>query len=402
MTAHSDRAHAKLAPSAMQRIIYCPPSVQMSVGVEETRSSYAEEGTSAHELAEWCLSRGEDAAQYKGWTIHPGGLHAPEEGGAPDGKTCWRVDAEMVEAVQVHLNLARQLKAESDEFATEQRLDMSGIVPGVFGTGDIIAYREKPTRRVTVCDFKFGRGIAVEVEGNEQLLTYALGVAQRHHNRGVDEVELIIVQPRAPHRDGPVRRWVAPIEELYEHVMAMQTAAALVGDPNAPFRPGRKQCTFCKGAGRCKALRTKAMEITMNTDPTVAPFRDWAAEAEDIELVKIWARRREEFAHAEAIRGRIPPGAKLVAKRSNRTWKDEGEAVATLQMLGVDDDDIWSSKVNSPASIEKALPKADRKIVAALSFKPPGGTVLAPLSDPRPAADHNDASGFDDHGGEAE
>jgi hypothetical protein len=398
---HSDRAHATLAPSAAHRWLACPGSVRMSEGIQEAPSVFAAEGTAAHELAEYCLTKGLDVAQFRGWIVAKGGLHHPDEGGPPDQKTCFRVDAEMVDGVQLYLDVARDVKAQSDEFETEIRMDMSALVPGVFGTGDVIAYREKPTRRVTICDFKYGKGVSVEVEDNAQLLTYAMGVVQRYHNRGVDEVELIVVQPRAPHRDGPVRRAVIDVIELYEHVMALQDAAKLASDPNAPFVPGRKQCNFCKGAARCRALKKRVEEIVA-VDPIHAPYKPWAQEQDEIELVKLWARRREEHAHAEALRDpafAASIGAKLVGKRPMRKWKDENAAVETLQLLGVPDDDIWETSMRSPAQIEKALPKKDRKILETLAIKSSSGTVLAPMDDPRPAVDPNDAAGFDDHSG---
>jgi hypothetical protein len=41
------------------------------------------------------------------------------------------------------------------------------------------------------------------------------------------------------------------------------------------------------------------------------------------------------------------------------------------------------------------LPKAKRTIIADLSKKESSGTVIAPLSDPRPPVDPHNASGFE-------
>lgn len=395
---HATRAHATLAPSAASRWLNCPGSVRLCADIEDTHSSFAAEGTAAHMLAERCLSAGFDASRFKGWAVNTEAKQpnlAIQQGfNAPDGKTIFEVDAEMVDAVQLYLDVSREIIAASDEHAIEARMDMTEIIPGVFGTGDVIAYREKPTKRVTIVDLKYGKGIAVEVFENDQELTYAVGVLQRYHNRGVDEVELVIVQPRAPHKDGPVRRWITDSTGLYEHVMALQDAAKAAEDPDAPFVVGA-HCSksFCKAAGKCAALRTRVMEIVM-TDPTAA-FKDWKEEQADINLVGHWKKQREEFAHNEALRGRMPPGAKLVGKRAVRKWKDESEAVATLKMLDVPDDDIYDTTVKSPAQLEKALPPSQRGMLAAYVSKVSSGTVLAPLDDPRAPVDPNDAEGFD-------
>lgn len=400
---HSTRAHAKLAPSAASRWMACPGSVRLSAAIEEIPSAYAAEGTAAHMLAERCMRTGFDAERFRGWAVNtaPKPNTEPLQQGWPvNNTTIFAVTAEMVDAVQVYLDVVREIAQGADESEIETRMDMSAVVPGVFGTGDFLAYREKPVRRVTICDFKYGKGVAVDAQDNEQLLTYAVGLVARYHNRGVDEVELVVVQPRAPHRDGPVRRWVTDSVGLYEHVMALQRAAELAARPDAPFNPG-EACKFCKAAGICTALYQRVKEITM-TDPTITPFRDWQAEDADIALVEGWAKRRKEFAHAEAIRGRMPPGSKLVGKRATRKWRDDNEAVATLQMLGVDDEVIFATSLRSPAQIEKELAKKDRAAIDNLAIKVSSGTVLAPLDDPRPAVDPNDASGFEaqDVGGE--
>lgn len=389
MTEHSQRSHAKLAPSAAHRWMSCPGSVRLCAGIEEAPSMFAAEGTAAHQLAEKCLRGGFDAARFKGDAIEIEGQK-------------FTVDHEMVASVQIYLDIAREIEAESDEFEIETRMDMSHLVPGVFGTGDMVAYNGAE-RRVTVCDFKYGRGVAVEAAENEQLLTYVVGVAQRYHNRGVDQVELIVVQPRAPHRAGPVRYWRTDLVGLFEHITALQSAAELASKPDAPLVPG-DHCRFCKARAICPALNAKVMEIigaeTKNgvivkmSDPTKYTPEQLATALKNLPIVMAWSKGVEQFGHAEGIRGRVPPGFKMVAKRAVRKWQDEREAIDTLRLAGVSDDDLFETSLRSPAQIEKALPKKDRNIIEELSVKQSTGTVLAPIDDARPAVDPNDNSGF--------
>ncbi len=395
---HVARAHATRAPSAAYRWLKCPGSIAMSEGIEEMPSVFAAEGTAAHQLAEACLSGGFRAERFRSHNIDVKAADPfPTRGLKPNGVNVFAINDEMVDAVNTYLDVCGEIQAEATDFEVEQRLDMSEIVNGVFGTGDVVAYHEQ-YQRVTICDLKYGKGVAVDVQNNEQLLSYGLGVAQRYHNRGVREVELIIVQPRAPHKDGPVRRWKTDVVTLYEHAIAMQEAAKqthlLAGD----------HCKFCKAAGMCAELRRHALEIlgaeevageiVKMSDPQKVPFRPWKQEQAEIDLVKNWVKRREEFAHAEGIAGRLPPGAKLVNKRAIRKFRDEDEAVETLRLAGVPDDDMYEVSLRSPAQIEKALPKKDRKLLEPLVVKQPSGTVLAPLDDPRDAVAPEDAMGF--------
>ena len=62
--AHAERAHARLSPSSAKRWLMCPGSVKLSEAYPDTTSSYASEGTAAHELAEKCLRERQDAASY--------------------------------------------------------------------------------------------------------------------------------------------------------------------------------------------------------------------------------------------------------------------------------------------------------------------------------------------------
>ncbi|MEY9506952.1 hypothetical protein ABIE87_006510 [Bradyrhizobium diazoefficiens] len=381
MTAHEHRAHATLAPSSAHRWLACPGSIRMSSGVVDAGSVFAAEGTAAHELAEMCIKGAFPASRFAGETIHV-------------GEQKFVVTPEMVEAVQIYLDVAEQLRDESDEFESEQRMDMTALVPGVFGTGDIIAYSEA-TQKVTIADLKYGKGVAVEVEENEQLLTYAMGVAERYHNRGISEVELIIVQPRAPHPNGPVRRWSTDVVALYEHVAALQSAAVAVEDPHAPLVVG-DHCKFCKAAGFCGALETKVKQIMGLEQPEAKPMQDWQVEQSELNLVGQWLKGRETFLHAQAVAGNPPPGAKLVPKRAFRKWVDEEKAGRELVAAGADLDDLYEPpKLKSPAVIEKLLPKAKKPLLKDLAKAESSGAVLAPLSDPRPAVDASAANGFE-------
>lgn len=381
MKPHADRAHATLAPSSAHRWLVCPGSIRMARGIEDVGSVFAAEGTAAHQLAEMCLKGAFPASRFAGATLFV-------------DRKAFVVTPEMVEAVQVYLDVAEELRDTCDEFAFEQRMDGTALVPGVFGTGDVIAYKAA-TQRVTIADFKYGKGVAVEVEENEQELTYAMMVAQRFHNRGIKEVELIIVQPRAPHRDGPVRRWVTDIIGLYEHVAALQRAAVAVDDPKSKLVVG-DHCRFCRAAGFCGALEDKVKSIMGLEQPEARPLRDWPTEQQELNLVGQWLKGREAFAHQEATAGRMPPGAKLVAKRAFRKWVDPDAAGKALLAAGVELDELYDPpSLKSPAVVEKLLPKAKKTILKDLAKSESSGTVIAPLSDPRPAIDPNDARGFE-------
>ena len=51
------RQHALLSASGAHRWINCPPSAKLQEQYEDKGSSYAEQGTDAHALAEWKIRK---------------------------------------------------------------------------------------------------------------------------------------------------------------------------------------------------------------------------------------------------------------------------------------------------------------------------------------------------------
>lgn len=137
----------------------------------------------------------------------------------------------------------------------EHAFDMSHLYPGLFGTCDAVAYRMKD-RLLRVVDYKHGSGHYVEVEGNEQLQYYALGALLTIPGLKVDWVELVIVQPRCPRKDGVIHNWKIPMTDMIDFAMSLLQKARATEDPNAPLKEG-SWCWFCPAVGFCPAQHEK-------------------------------------------------------------------------------------------------------------------------------------------------
>lgn len=391
-------AHAVLSASASERWLNCPGSVRLAAGLSSPPSVYALEGTAAHALAEHCLAHGYDADRFEGWAVdvREGSRTRFVQADEP-GANMFPVTDEMVESVQVYLDLVRQFIRPGDEAEFEVRLDLSDIWPGMFGTADAVIY-QPDTARLVVIDFKYGRGIPVEPRENTQMLYYALGAAWRAQNRGVDEVEIIVAQPRCPHPDGPVRRWTTDGMALLEYVGVLREKAAQTEAIDAPFKAG-EWCRFCPASHLCPTLAAAtfdAVEVERTNDgsPLLVeaeqmPPERIAAVLRDADMIETWLAAVRKFAHAEATQGRAVPGFKLVNKRAVRKWKDGDAARAALLLEhGLDEADVLQEpKMKSPAQVEKLFRgKAAKDALAPLWESVSSGTVLVPASDPRPEA----------------
>ena len=374
-------AHSKLGASSASRWMACPGSVNLSEGLPDTTSKYAEEGTQAHELAAVCLEHDNDAASY-----------ARAASLAVD-RTGFLVTEEMAEAVQVYLDTVRGDAGDTAPIRLiEHKFDLEELHPGMFGTADCV--QVWPGRKfMRVYDYKHGAGVSVAVEGNKQLKYYALG-ALISYGKPITEVELVIVQPRCSHAGGQVRRHRFKAFELMDFEGDLVKAAKATELPDAKVVAG-DHCKWCKAVVKCPEQRRIIQEVAkMEFKPDVAydpkALSDALALA-DIAEASIHSIR--SFAFAEAERGRCAPGWKLVDKRPARNWNAEDSVIISeLVEIGLKEADLYAPlEIKSPAQVEKVIGKskanADKlQWMGSLTKKVSSGQTLVLESDPRPAA----------------
>lgn len=157
-------AHAVLSPSSSKRWMTCPGSVVLTADMPNTSSSYADEGTTAHWIAEQIL-RGTIAES------DAVGKKCPDTG--------MEVSADMLRDVMRYVTHVRDIVASTGgTLYLEQKLVIGQWTgeAGAKGTADavIVAGDE-----LIVVDLKFGRGVSVGAEENTQLMLYALGALDK-------------------------------------------------------------------------------------------------------------------------------------------------------------------------------------------------------------------------------
>ncbi len=349
--------HSKIGASSMSRWSKCAGSVRMSEGLSSPSSSYADEGTKAHEIAALILTN------------------------KPDDVDC---DSEMFEAISVYTEFI-QKESHGNEVLIEQKFDLSAIFHGLYGTADAVIY-DSISKTLKVVDFKYGRGILIEPENNMQLMYYGLG-ALLHTAYPASFIELVIVQPRANHVDGPIRRWRISVAELILFATRLRTFAEATESPDAPLVSG-DHCRFCPAAGICPEFSKKALAIavsefspTLKYDPLVL-----GETLRKLDLLDDYSKRVREFAYSEAMNGNCPPGWKLVNKRAVRKWRDPEDMARRFMH-----EEIFDKTLKSPAQLEKFLGKnASAKDVknkiAELTVLISSGLTLVAESDSRQPA----------------
>lgn len=387
-------AHSVLGASSCHRWLECPGSIRLSRGIESHSSIFAAEGTAAHWLADQCLRHGREPREFYMCEI-------PVEGHT------FVVEDEMIEAVDVYLDAIKSRAEPGNEIETEVRFELSDLHPDFFGTADCTIYKPKQ-RKLVVVDLKYGKGVAVQAENNPQLLYYAYGAATKKSNRGVGAVDAVIVQPRCPlpgDVSPGVREWNTDVVQLLDHSADLVAAARRTEEPDAPLNAG-DWCKFCPAAAICPERRASVLETIKAdfadsgdlhlSDPTKMALADRQKVFAVREQIKDWLKRLDEFEHHEAEAGRCLPGWKLVAKRATRKWLDKDKAALLLEnQFDLDAADIMTTpELKSPAQVEKLIPKKVRGGFSDLYESVSSGTVLAPESDPRPAAKAEAAEEF--------
>lgn len=379
-------AHSKtVGSSTAARIIGCPRSYRMSENLPNKESDYAAEGTLCHNAMEAILDgKVDDDKDVIGFEYE-----------AEDGTVHTLTDDLYYEMIEPAMAAFDSLFDDRFEFLVERRVSYPNI-EGAFGTADIIGQTDSYS---VVLDWKFGRGVGVEVKENKQLLFCAS--AARHDFPDMFEHEKIfgvIVQPGFSHEP---QVWQFTHAEIDAFEKDLDAAWACIDDTAIPQREG-DYCIFCPAQALCPAKHEKIKKVQqLNLKRQKGEPTNEHVESHDLAVLLPlaedaleWAKAVKKMAHEELERGTEIEGWKLVPKRATRSWGDEDEAATALRNMRMKKDELYPVKLISPAQAEKWVKansstkraktirakKLDELIVSHSS-----GTTLAPVSDSREA-----------------
>jgi hypothetical protein len=436
MSEHATKAHSRFGGSVIGRVIACPGSPALCATVpERSSSSYADEGTFAHQLGEECLlARNFDASSRIG-----------DEITSPKLASKKIVTEEMAAAVQVYLDAVHEEMGRSGDaiLLVEERfsLPISAADEGeVFGANDALVYHPS-LGRLVIFDYKHGQGVSVSVEDSPQLKFYGAGAALSHPEWNLAEIELVIVQPRARDAneyDVPgVKRWPMETFDLIEFVGEVEQAvqrAKLVESQAQHLSPMPGEtvggvpvlnpgswCRWCDAAAVCPAKQREVVASIGVDFSDIAGISPKAlpkpAEMDTarigqllngLSVLDAWATQVREFAFGLLQQGVPVPGFKLVDKIGRRKWIDnESEIAGYLEVIyGVEADDVYPRKLVTITEAERlikaripAADKAGRKealddLSLRFTLKDSSGQTMAPDTDRRDAVTAGAAADF--------
>lgn len=396
--------HAWLSPSGASRWMRCALSAVLEKDLPNTSSSFADEGTLAHSLSEFCLRNAISAAA------------VTELEGKP-------IPKDMPAFVQTYVDNIRQY-AEGGVLFVEQRLPISHITgeDDAHGTSDAVILQplQDGTYELQAHDLKYGMGIEVDAEQNEQLLMYASGAVEQYDMiYDISLIRVVIHQPRI--KSAPAE-WTCSRDDLrafndrvryarlqIDNCAAEWDALSWPREPEAIEivslaygRPSDKACVFCKAKAFCPALKKFVTKnvfddfAALDTEPTPAPIAvdeiDVAALARAMsatDLIEKWIKGVRAAVESKLLAGVNITGWKLVQGRGgNRAWIDAEEAETVLKAARLKKGEMYELKLISPTTADKLLRESKPRLwpkVEALITRSEGKPHVAPESDKRPA-----------------
>lgn len=373
---HSDRAHALLSASGASRWLNCPPSPRLEELFPDETSSFAEEGTLAHELCEISLRLALNLTTKKEFNKALKKLSKSE-----------LFNGEMVEHADTYVNYVIEefkgvQKTTPDALLLiEEKIDLRGLIQDGFGTGDACIIADNVLH---IIDLKYGKGVKVNAVNNSQLKLYGWGALNTYGLvYDIRAVHLHIVQPRLDHIDS----WPISAGDLIGWAEEkVRPAAELAYKGEGEMQAG-DWCRWCKAKARCKCLSDASLSAAkkdfedvrlLNDDELISIYNQ-------LDRITGWIQAVEGYVLSEAIAGKEWPGLKLVEGRSVRTWSNPEEATNLLLSKGFAQDEVINSKIKGIGEIEKLVgKKVFPDLLGSYVVKPQGKPTLAPIDDKRP------------------
>ncbi len=370
--------------STAERRVNCPGSYKLEKKMPEPpESDYATQGSVFHTAMEMILTA--DPQNAKELRACMADLEGNDLGYGEQ----WAITAEQINAkILPAWDAWKTLVAEYgiDDYFIEVRVSLERVIAGAFGTVDVLG--KDKNGFIHVCDWKFGDGVPVAVEGNMQLSFYAAGALYDEDDEikefceDIAGVVLHIIQPRVGD-DTVLHPWITDEAFIETFVDAAVEAADQALTDDAPVKAG-KHCKWCKAKPICPAHTDAAVEA-LNVDPS-GPLTslEIAQAMQRADLLKDWINSIYALAQNELEAGASIPGYKLVQKQPRRVWVDPDEVEAALRKAKVKVGTMFKRTLLSPAQIQKAIPKVYDSIADMVELRSSGTTVV-PDSDKREA-----------------
>lgn len=345
---HAERDHAILSPSSAKRWINCTPSALLAGEAGSKSSVYAEEGTLAHEIAEYALTKYleveydpivDDAVPLKNEHLE---------------NTLFGID--MANYIRSYCEFVIGEVYEMDradgmcKMFLERKVDITDYAPDSFGSVDVTLVSGKT---IHIIDLKYGVGVKVYADMNEQMLMYALGTLKSLETDHIEKIRMTIAQVRLDHYD-TFEMSKSDLLDWAEKVLKPAAKAAIQGKGKQVIG---SWCGFCPVKAQCRAQRDAILaDFDEKPEPLLLSDEEVTDLIGKIDTYKSWIESVNKYVYDRAIQGHKWNGYKLVAGRTSRVIKDEAKIRQALLNEFLEDE-VLNIKLKGIGDLEKLVGK---------------------------------------------
>lgn len=345
---HAERDHAILSPSSAKRWIHCTPSALLAEAAGSKTSVYTEEGTLAHEIAEYALTR------YLNGTYDPIIDEALPIKDEHLRNPLFSID--MANYIRDYCEFVigewyEMQKADGKcRMYLERRVDITDYAPDSFGSVDVTLESDKT---IHIIDLKYGAGVKVFADHNEQMMLYALGALKAAASKDITNIRMTIAQVRLDHYD-TFEMSKSDLLDWAEKVLKPAAKAAIQGKGKQVIG---SWCGFCPVKAQCRAQRDAILaDFEEKPEPLLLSDEEIVDLIGKIDTYKSWIESVNKYVYDRAIQGHKWNGYKLVAGRSSRVITDEAKIRQALLNEFLEDE-VLNIKLKGIGDLEKLLGK---------------------------------------------
>jgi len=365
--------HSNFGGSSIYILDKCPGALrQYKYALQNTSSPQAEEGTAAHQMAEFAFKAGLSAYDCVGLEFNN---HSVTDAMAND--------------VQLYISDIRRIVAENPGavLRVEPKVTMSSVHTDVFGYVDASIHIPSQ-RKLYTGDLKYGYGL---VESSTmQLKHYSVSTLDTFNLwDSIDVIEGAIYQPRGEHIDGEIRRVTYTIAEARQFQQRFREIYALAMTKDAPLVPG-EHCHYCRASANCRPRLLRTLDMLYPDAPLeILDPGEVLLMFKEVPTMKRQAEKIIELANQYAKAGKKLSGYKIVKSIARHECTNEEALVNEILTSPASSiknrNDLYNMRLKGKTVLKDmaGVPKS----VVDKYFKAPDniGTELVESNDKRPA-----------------
>jgi len=345
--------------STFSRLMQCSGPVFLTASYDQPEDPAAAEGTAAGELFEIL------AAGKKPETLQASnGIYFDEE---------MYIQAEKIIAMEPWVKSGRhQVKT---EWIAPSGTKVTGTLDVCYEYTDGSGYSH-----LIVGDYKYGFGI-VDVVNNYQLSNYMIGYPS---GKIFDYYHYVIMQPRAHHEEGPVRKWSISRDEMIKIYNDISDRLGEINRGDRTLRSG-PHCRYCPYLAVDCPSASRALNLTLdyvyhdgvkdNINPDQASLlMDQINRATSI--LEHRYDMLEQYVKSLIIQGKKVPNYTMVDARSKRVLNSSATPEVIKTLLGTDP---YRKVLKTPSQLEDE--GFSRSIIDSISHTPFKGKTLKRIED---------------------